>query len=239
MNCKKLEYSFNSMDYEYVVKQAQSGDKEAKLILIQQYMPYIKKLARSYKITGYSYQDLTQLGALAVLRAIHKYKLGSNTFRGYVLRAIKNGFAQAGRDGKKRSFYRDYIAGKDNASITIASKVYYYGMLNSVHSLEDKFIEKEEIRQLKCGILRLAPGAKRFIAMLFFKNLSLKQIAKQELISYNQAIRSVNDKIKMYKKEKIKMYKVVHSCYLYLRRDSNGRQLKSTTKYNKSHGIKT
>lgn len=50
---------------------------------------------------------------------------------------------------------------------------------------------------------------------------------------------SVNDKIKMYKKEKIKMYKVVHSCYLYLRRDSNGRQLKSTTKYNKSHGIKT
>lgn len=49
----------------------------------------------------------------------------------------------------------------------------------------------------------------------------------------------VNDKIKMYKKEKIKMYKVVHSCYLYLRRDSNGRQLKSTTKYNKSHGIKT
>lgn len=50
---------------------------------------------------------------------------------------------------------------------------------------------------------------------------------------------TVNDKIKMYKKEKIKMYKVVHSCYLYLRRDSNGRQLKSTTKYNKSHGIKT
>lgn len=35
--------------------------------------------------------------------------------------------------------------------------------------------------------------------------------------------RNVNDKIKMYKKEKIKMYKVVHSCYLYLRRDSNGR----------------
>lgn len=196
MNYKKLEYSFNSMDYEYVVKQAQSGDKEARLILIQQYMPYIKKLARSHKITGYSYQDLTQLGALAVLRAIHKYKLGSNTFRGYVLRAIKNGFAQAGRDGKKlwkeRSFYRDYIAGKDNASITIASKVYYYGMLNSVHSLEDKLIEKEEIRQLKCGILRLAPGAKRFIAMLFFKNLSLKQIAKQELISYNQAIRRKN-----------------------------------------------
>ena len=65
-------------------------------------------------------------------------------------------------------------------------------MLNSVHSLEDKLIEKEEIRQLKCGILRLAPGAKRFIAMLFFKNLSLKQIAKQELISYNQAIRRKN-----------------------------------------------
>ena len=70
--------------------------------------------------------------------------------------------------------------------------------------------------------------------LLAFEGLKLRPFSIFLFISI-----SVNDKIKMYKKEKIKMYKVVHSCYLYLRRDSNGRQLKSTTKYNKSHGIKT
>ena len=49
----------------------------------------------------------------------------------------------------------------------------------------------------------------------------------------------VNDIIKMYKKEKIKMYKIVHNCYSSFRRDSNGRQLKSTTNNNKSYGSKT
>lgn len=49
----------------------------------------------------------------------------------------------------------------------------------------------------------------------------------------------VNDITKMYKKEKIKMYKIVHNCYSSFRRDSNGRQLKSTTNNNKSYGSKT
>ncbi len=35
------------------------------------------------------------------------------------------------------------------------------------------------------------------------------------------------------------MYKIVHPCYPNFRRDSNGRQLKSAAKYNKTYGFKT
>lgn len=180
MNCKELECQ---------LYKAQKGDKEAQLMIIQQYMPYINKRAKAYNIKSFSYQDLRQLGALAVLKAIHKYKIGSNTFRGYVLRAINNTFAYAGRESKK-----EWKEGSlsEIYKVCVDSKINYYGIFNFKPSFEEELIYKEEICKLRDAILRLAPGEKSYIHRIFYKNMSLKQLAQEEHISYSQAVRRKN-----------------------------------------------
>ncbi len=174
MNCKDLESWLDK---------AQNGDKDAQLLIIQEFMPYIIKKAKAYNIRSFSYQDLRQLGSLAVIKAIHKYKIGSNTFKGYVIRSIDNALAYAGRQGNKKfkeiSLQATYIKSRNNLS----------AILKNEHSFEEELIYKEEIRQLRAAILRLSQEGKRLIYMVYFQKISLKDIAKTEFLSYNQIVR--------------------------------------------------
>lgn len=177
MNCKGLEYDLHK---------AQKGDEELQLMLIKEYMPYIKKHAKTYKIKGYNYQDLIQLGSLAMLKAIYKYKIGSNTFKGYALRTIKNAFAYVGRESKYQ--WKECLFSKEN----VHSETMCFKVLDYENVIEENIIYREEIAELRNGILKLHPEEKRFINLIFYENLTLKQLAQEEFISYNQAVRRKN-----------------------------------------------
>jgi|BioPla2DNA2_1021312.scaffolds.fasta_scaffold131044_1 RNA polymerase sigma factor (sigma-70 family) len=179
----------NCNDLEQQVHNAQKGNKEAQLWIVQQYMPYIAKRAKAYKVKSFSCQDLLQLGTLAVLKAIHKYKIGSNTFKGYVIRAINSAFAYAWRESKKQ-WMDESLSRLDKTYID--SRTNYYGSYNVKNSFVEELIYKEEILQLRDDILRLTPGEISYIRRLFYKNMSLKQLAQEEAISYSQAVRRKN-----------------------------------------------
>ena len=58
-----------------LIKKAQSGDENAKEILVKENSPLIKSVIRWFKDKGIDNEDLFQLGCLGFLKAINKYCL--------------------------------------------------------------------------------------------------------------------------------------------------------------------
>lgn len=53
-----------------MIRQAQAGDEEAKSRLLEENMPLIKSIVKRYRNTAIEYDDLIQLGALGLYKAI-------------------------------------------------------------------------------------------------------------------------------------------------------------------------
>jgi len=69
-----------------LIKKAQSGDEEAKAILIKENSPLIKSVIRWFKNKGVERDDLYQLGCLGFLKAINNFDCSFNVkFSTYVV----------------------------------------------------------------------------------------------------------------------------------------------------------
>ena len=69
------------LDYQTTVELlnlAKAGDEEAKSTLINENMPLIKSIARRYRNKQVEYDDLLQLGALGLVKAINNFDLSFN-----------------------------------------------------------------------------------------------------------------------------------------------------------------
>ena len=56
-----------------LIKRAQSGEEEAKTILLEHNSPLIKSIIRRYRSSGIEYEDLYQLGCVGFLKAIKNF----------------------------------------------------------------------------------------------------------------------------------------------------------------------
>lgn len=74
---------------------AKNNDKNSKQILIEKYLPLVKKQIKRYTfIDNYEYDDLIQYGILSILKAINTFDIEKKTpFTSYVKLAIINNFA--------------------------------------------------------------------------------------------------------------------------------------------------
>lgn len=61
-----------------LIKKAQSGDENAKNILIEQNTPLVKCVIKHYKMKGLEYDDLFQLGCVGFSKAINKFDINYN-----------------------------------------------------------------------------------------------------------------------------------------------------------------
>ena len=69
------------LDYQTTVEllgKAKLGDDGAKSTLISENMPLIKSIARRYRNKQVEYDDLLQLGALGLVKAINNFDLSFN-----------------------------------------------------------------------------------------------------------------------------------------------------------------
>ncbi|MCS6112569.1 sigma-70 family RNA polymerase sigma factor, partial [Clostridium botulinum] len=64
----------NYKDIENLVIEAKRGDDEALLKLMVQFKPFIFKTANSFNIKNYDTFDLVQIGYIALINAVDKYK---------------------------------------------------------------------------------------------------------------------------------------------------------------------
>ena len=69
------------LDYQTtleLLKNAKEGSEEAKSQLITHNMPLIKSIAKRYRNKQVEYDDLLQLGALGLVKAINNFDLNFN-----------------------------------------------------------------------------------------------------------------------------------------------------------------
>ncbi|MEA1962428.1 MAG: sigma-70 family RNA polymerase sigma factor, partial [Bacillota bacterium] len=71
-----LEKKFN--DNDELLKQAQSGDQEARAVVYEANLGLVYMVLERFKNSNYEYEDLFQVGSIGLLKAIDKFDFGFN-----------------------------------------------------------------------------------------------------------------------------------------------------------------
>lgn len=128
------------LDYQTtleLLKNAKEGSEEAKCQLITHNMPLIKSIAKRYRNKQVEYDDLLQLGALGLVKAINNFDLNFNVkFSTYAVPMIA---------GEIKRFIRDDGAIKvSRAMKSLCNKIQIY--INE-RTMEDKSPSVKEIAE--------------------------------------------------------------------------------------------
>ena len=171
---------------ETIIEQAKSGDKDSMLLLIESYKPYIYSIIRNYNIKDYTLNDLYQVGCIAIIKAVMKYKSNSHSFKSYVYTAICNEIRFLARNNKKHNKSVSYH------SLINDSENEYEALLHDDFDILSEYIRCEDIKKLKKCILELSPSDQEFIKYIYYENKSLTDYSKEKNISYNKVVRYKN-----------------------------------------------
>lgn len=158
---------------EYVIKKAKCGDIEATKYIINKYKYLILKKAGEYHVPGYEYEDLVQHGYLSVIKAIHMYKLGSNSYNGYFINAINLNFY---------SLLKGSI--KHLREIPDKNIVNHNGRYDL--TIEDEIIAYEEVKKLYAAFDKLEPIEKEILNKHYINDETFREIACMSNCSYNK-----------------------------------------------------
>jgi RNA polymerase sigma factor (sigma-70 family) len=175
-------------DIEVLVRNAKEGDAEALKEIIQSYNYFILKEASKYRIPGHQYEDIVQHGYLSVIKAVNKYKLGRNSFHGYVIKAVKNNF----KDLLKGNI-RNYREIPDNSLLDITPHYYEF-------TLEDQIIAYDNTKKLYEALNKLSIEERDMIERFYLIEDSLKEIACDCSMNYYAAARMKDGILKKLKK---------------------------------------
>lgn len=160
---------------ESIIKKGKLGDYDSIIYIIEKYKGFIIKKAKDYIVPGYNFEDLVQHGYLSVIKAIHKYKLGSNSYNGYFLNAIDLNFKALLKGEIKH--YREI---PDN-NILNKDKEYKF-------TLEDEIIAYDEVKKLYDAIDKLKDIEKKIIIMYYIDSRTLKEISRLLDIKYSSLV---------------------------------------------------
>lgn len=177
------------MDYfeiETCVAKAKSGSEEELMKIIEQYKPFIIKTAKEFNIRNCDTHDLLQIGYMAIINAVDKYKTGSNTFSTYVFNSVKNALRYTARQHSRfeaELSFNTVISPEDN---------FHNEFINTVPSLvnlEDEILNIENSKELRRVVDKLPPGEAELLFSIYYKGVSIRSYAEKEGISYQKALR--------------------------------------------------
>ncbi|MCY6485414.1 sigma-70 family RNA polymerase sigma factor [Clostridium aestuarii] len=158
---------------ENIIKKAKKGDTQATAYIINKYKYLVLKKAGQYHIPGYEYEDLVQHGYLSIIKAIHMYKLGSNSYNGYFINTISTNFAALLKGTIK------HLREIPNENIINNNKEYEL-------TIEDQLIAYEEIKELYDAMDSLQPIEREILNRYYINNESFREIACDIEYSYNR-----------------------------------------------------
>jgi RNA polymerase sigma factor (sigma-70 family) len=162
---------------EDLVKKAKEGDAAALGEIMDKYKYLIMKEAAKYHICSYEFEDLVQHGYLSVIKAVHQYRIGSNSFHGYLISAIKNNY-KALLKGKIKHL-REI---PDNTLLDLNTNNYEL-------TIEDQIIAYQEVEKLYKALDKLQPQEKEIVERFYIIEDSLKEIACDCNIKYYTAVK--------------------------------------------------
>ena len=163
---------------EKLVEKAKTKEESATEEIMEKFKYLIFKEASKYHIPSYDFEDLVQHGYLSVLKAIAMYKLGSNSFNGYCVNAIKMNFRALlkGQIKHFREIPRSETTDFDNA-------------IDYEFTLDDQLIAYEEVKKLYVALDKLDPLEREIIERYYISNEPLGEIACDSDKSYHQFAR--------------------------------------------------
>jgi RNA polymerase sporulation-specific sigma factor len=168
------------------------------------YKPLIIKNAVRIYIKEQEVEDLVQIGAIALINAVHKYDCSKNVpFVSYAKTAIQNSF-----NGELRKVISKKDNEKFSCSLNSLTKegIEIIEYLVSEENVEEAAILKEEISILGTALDMLSPKEKEIIYWFYFKQRTIKEYA--ELNGLN---RTTVVKRKTRALEKLRKYFLVES----------------------------
>lgn len=181
---------------ETVVFKAKEGDREAVEYLLNRFKPYIVKRATGVYLKGYEMDDLIQIGYMYVINCIKKYKIGSNSFTTYVVRAIDNGF---NNEIRKRAKW-NYECSLDKSSDEEFSIVDF---IPCDLNIENDYVEKEEREIIYKFIKELPKDYLHIIEEVFINECTLGEYAEKYNLTYSAVVKRKGRALKKLR-EKIK-----------------------------------
>jgi RNA polymerase sporulation-specific sigma factor len=193
----------NYHEIEACVTRAKSGNKEELLKILEQYKAYIFKTARTFNIKNHEIYDLVQIGNVALINAIDKYRTGSNSFSTYAYRSIENAFKYTARQNSKYSndlSLNVAVHPEDKDSVELIDCLAADIDMNS-HTI--RLSDKEEVKR---AVSRLPKDDIELIHLVYYKSVPLKTYAEKKGITYVQALRKrdqILEKLSRYIKKQL------------------------------------
>ena len=163
---------------EKLIEKAKTKDVVATEEIIEKFKYLIFKEASRYYIPGYELEDLVQHGYLSVIKAIAMYKLGSNSFNGYCINAIRLNF-KALLKGQIKHFRE--VPNNDMLDFDRAEDYEF--------TLEDEVIAYDEVKKLYAALDKLEPLDRQILERYYLLDQSLGEIACDNDKSYHQFAR--------------------------------------------------
>lgn len=185
----------NYDEIENAVMLAKQGDKESLTSLLMQFKPFVFKTARSFHIKNFDEYDLAQIGYIALIHAVEMYNMKKHAFPSYAYSAINNSMRYTARSNKKHSLNLSI-----NESINDGISSDFTQFLESDIHIEDDYIDKENITELKKAISELPEDEFELIFMVYYNRFSLKDYAVNKQLPYHKVFKKkklILDKIKL------------------------------------------
>lgn len=157
--------------------------------IISQFMPFIEKKVSSYKLNGFSKEDLIQEGRIALLSAVNTYKEEKGvSFEAYAKRCISNGLASFIRFNLslKSKPLSGYASLDDEEIVSLSDPI-------------DKLLEKEALELFKDKLSESLSENEKRVLGLYLRGEGNKQIAillKSDEKSVQNALYRIRQKIK-------------------------------------------
>jgi RNA polymerase sporulation-specific sigma factor len=179
----------NHYEIEASVIRAKNGNREELLKLLEQYKPFIFKTARSFNIIDCDIYDLVQIGYVALINAVAKYRTGSHTFSSYAYESIKNALRCTARNNSKHSSNLSL-----NAPINPneSADTEFFDCIDSLKNLEEDILKVERIKEVRRAVSKLPEDEIELIIMVYYSGSSVKTYAEKKGLTYLQATRKKN-----------------------------------------------
>ena len=173
-------------EIETLVGDSKKGNKLSTMELVKHFEPFIFNAVKNVNISGYDTNDLIQVGYSALIVAINRYKVNSNTFCSYAYRAIKNAINYTIRSNVKHNNLSLNNTIDEEETMSILDNI------QDKANLEDTYLTKLTNNQLSKVLSNLTYEDKELIKEIYFNKTSVRKYAKKHQISYQKALRRKN-----------------------------------------------
>ena len=181
----------------------EEGDLAAREQLIEQYMSLVRSLARRYSYRGEQFEDLVQIGAIGLIKAIDRFDLD----RGVELTtyATPNIIGEIKRHFRDRGWSVRVPRGLQELNIQLSRLLeeltVQFGRSPTIGELAKAAEVSEDRAILAPGFRVLDERERKILHLRFFKGLTQSQIAQQVGISQMHVSRLIRRSLEKIREE--------------------------------------